>query len=397
MPRPTDNPYGERLLKFAAPVLKGLDVWDLQIKLIGWGSGTDNDGIGNVLDPVRVTGTFDAATRDAVMRFQKAHALPIDGIVNVPVFHAIDREAALHPILMHHLKCPCVHGANDGPILCRCTKHPDGGKAGKCEGFGKGRFGGKFLLDGVKLADGTTDLGNEKLDLYDMQEYKGMDKAVLWALRALMHRAELKVIRIQEGYRCWLDNYHHADDIRWRHRRSTFHFGKAVEFYTMDPGCTQGEWKDAVTHCPECEGIRKKAVAKCGFQLRWQEENRVSVAEVSKAARPPATPFSVHVDTVRRLERKDDEFVKSDADAEKPRYGGKLNAMFFPVDLGSGYDPRIAASQPFFLNTESGPGGWFPLGKSRLLHGGVHLYVGAGTKVRAIADGEIVGCRAGDA
>ncbi|MBT3289267.1 MAG: hypothetical protein HN380_18125 [Victivallales bacterium] len=396
MPRPTTNPYGERVLRFQTPALTGKDVWDLQIKLIGWGSGSDNDGIGVPMEPVRVTGTFDATTRDAVMRFQKAHDLPITGTVDGSVFRTVDHEAARHPILLHHLKCPCVHKENDGPIFCRCTEHSDDGKPGVCKGFGMKRFAGKFLLDGVKLAD-NTDISTEKLDLYDRQEYEGMDKAVLWALRALCHRAELKVIRINAGYRCWIDNYHHTDDTRWQHRRSTFHFGKAIEFHTLDPGCTKTGWDDAATHCPECEAIRLRAIAKCGFQLRWQEENRVSVAEVSKTARPPATPFSIHIDTVRRLEREADEFAKTDKDAEKPLYEGKLNTTLFPVDLGAGHDPKTAASQPFFLNTETGPGGWFPLGKSRLFHGGIHLYVGAGTKVRAIADGEIVGCRAGDA
>jgi len=257
------------------------------------------------------------------------------------------------------------------------------------------RFAGKFLLEGVTLAD-NTDLSAEKLDLYDMQEYEGMDKAVLWALRALCHRAGLKIIRINAGYRCWIDNYHHTDDTRWQHRRSTFHFGKAIEFHTLDPACSETVRKDTVARCPQCEAIRLQAMAKCGFQLRWQEENRVSVAEVSKGARPPATPFSIHLDTVRRLERQPDEFAKTDEAAEKPLYAGKLNTILFPIDLGGGHDPRVAPSEPFFLNTETGPGGWFPLGRSRLLHGGIHLYVGAGTNVRAIADGEIVGCRTGD-
>src|ERR1041384_5616512 len=105
MPRPTTHKdYGQRVLKLGSE--KGLDIWELQLKLIGWGSGTDNDGIGSVMDPVRITGEFDNTTRDAVMRFQKAHKLPVTGIVDGEVFCGIDREPALHPVVVHDLRCP---------------------------------------------------------------------------------------------------------------------------------------------------------------------------------------------------------------------------------------------------------------------------------------------------
>src|SRR5262249_42043358 len=154
------------------PACDGLDVWELQIKLLGWGSGSDNDGIGNILEPMKVTGTFDRRTRDAVMRFQKAVGLPINGVVDSATFVAIDREPALYPVLVHLMKCPCVRGDNDGPILCRCTQHPN---AGKCAGFGNARNPG-YLLDGKKLGD-DTDISGEKLDLYNMKEFPGIDKA----------------------------------------------------------------------------------------------------------------------------------------------------------------------------------------------------------------------------
>lgn len=391
MARPdTTHPYGKRVLQLI-PESKGLDVWELQIKLIGWGSGTDNDGIGNVMDPVRVTGTYDTTTHDAVMRFQKAHKLPVNGIVDAAVFRAIDREAALHPVLVHEMRCPCVHGDNDGPILCRCEKHPS---EGKCDGFGKKRFDGKFLLEGKKLADGT-DLSGEKLDLYDMKEHEGIDKALLWAVRALMHRAKVKKIKVVAGYRCWHDNYHHTDDTRWRHRRLTFHFGKAIEFY-HDGECTEIGKDYTKDPCDKCEAIRKVALAKCGFQLRWQEPNRVSVAEGTKEARPPATPFAVHVNTVRRLEREEDDFVKTHFDGVQPLYEGKISAASFPMDLGSGLDPRSTPGEAFFQNVEKKLGGWFPMGSSRIWHTGIHLFADAEKEVYAIADGEIVACRAGE-
>src|ERR1700722_9399904 len=228
MARPNDHAdYGARTLQME-PACSGRNVWELQIKLIGWGSGSDNDGIGGLYEPMKVTGTFDLRTCHAVMRFQQAVKLKINGIVDSATFQALDREPALYPVLIHQTKCPCVTGANDGPIFCRCSNpHLN---AGKCTGFGNARFNGSFLLDGRKLADGTN-IATEKLDLYDMQEYPGMDKAVTWAVRALMRRAGVTRIGIASGYRCWEDNYHHTDDIRWHHRKLTFHFGKAIEFF----------------------------------------------------------------------------------------------------------------------------------------------------------------------
>lgn len=400
MARPSDHPYGERILRLEDPVIEGLDVWELQIKLIGWGSGTDNDGIGYTMDPVRVNGKFDATTRDAAMRFQKAHDHAVTGIVDAALFHTIDKEAIHHPVPLHDLKCPCTLGNNDEAIQCRCNDHPE---KGKCTGFGKQRFVGKFLLDGKKLAD-DTDISAEKLDVYDVEEYDGMDKALLWAVRALLHRTGLqtkdtfKPLQVVSGYRCWEDNYHHTDTTRWHHRRSTFHFGKTIEFYIRDH-CTDTKWDDTKASCSKCDTIRKTAVEKCGFQLRWQESDRISVAEGSKQARPPAAPFSVHIDTVRRLNREKDEFVKSDLDGCKPLFSGKINHINFPLELeqDDGLDLQSVPSQKFFTNVESGAGGWFPLSASRTWHGGIHLNVDAGHKIQSIADGEIIGCRVGEA
>ena len=393
--RPNSTPtteYGVRTLQID-PECKGRDVWELQIKLLAWGSGTDNEGIGNILEPMKVTGTFDRRTRDAVMRFQKAAGLPVNGVVDSATFYAIDREPVLYPILLHQLRCPCVTGANAGAILCRCEKHDE---KGVCLGFGKGRFAGKFLLDGKKLAD-NTDISGEKLDLYDMKEHPGVDKALLWAVRGLMRRAAVTRIGVVAGYRCWEDNYHHTDEQRWQHRKLTFHLGKAIEFYHDGDAtrCTDIGANLKASPCAECSRIRQVALAKCGFQLRWQEPDRVSVAEGSEKARPPANPYAVHVNTVRRLEREDDDFVWTFQDSTLPLAAGILGYSF-PVDLGEGTDPRLATSESFYSNIEKGTGGWFPVGLSRMWHGGVHLHAAKGTEVRAIADGEVVGMRVGE-
>lgn len=180
------------------------------------------------------------------------------------------------------MKCPCTVPlpdgtfTNDGPIFCRCEQHHSDNKpldalpaTRKCTGFGNTGFAGAFLLDGKTLGDGT-DISGEKLDLYDMQEYPGIDKALTWAVRALMRRAGVKRVGIASGYRCWHDNYHHTDEIRWPHRRLTFHFGKAIEFFQDVDGKCAGKGADPTKGpCPDCDAVRKIALTKCGFQLRW--------------------------------------------------------------------------------------------------------------------------------
>src|SRR5690349_9631457 len=79
MARPATPDYGERVLRLDPP-MTGRDVWELQIKLLAWGSGSDPDGIGSPNMPVRVTGKFDRATRDAVKRLQNALTLPVTGV-----------------------------------------------------------------------------------------------------------------------------------------------------------------------------------------------------------------------------------------------------------------------------------------------------------------------------
>lgn len=405
-----DTKYGSRPLRLL-PQSEGLDVWELQIKLIGWGSGSDNDSIGNLMDPVRVTGKFDSTTRDAVMRFQKAHKLPITGMVDDQTFRAIDLEAALHPVMVWDMRCPCVRRTDDPDPdkNCRCEKHTSKGKC--TTGFGKGRFSGKTILEGKKLAD-NTDISTQAVDLHDAKEYDGVDKALLWAVRALMHRATIDRIAVVSGYRCWHDNYLHTDERRWRHRRLTLHFGKSIEFMhagtCADPGngieyreVENGEWtsigwdyKDKPV-CGRCDAIRAVALEKCGFQSRWQLADRISVAEGKKDSQPPASPFTVYVSSVRRLGRQDDDFVKTHFDGVQPLYDRKLG-FAMPLDLGGGIDPATAAAEDYFRNTEDKKAGTYPLGAGRVWHTGVHLYGDAGAKIYSLASGEVVACRVGE-
>jgi hypothetical protein len=411
--------YGERILEMGCA--DGEDLRDLHIKLIGWGSGADNGGVGRSMDPVRITKKFDATTRDAVMRFQLAHGLPANGVVDGPVFRAIDREAAVHPVMLYHLVCPCekkAHRAADNlhlrPIVCKCEHHDfapadaaDPQKRPKvaCEctaGFGVAGHGAGLSILAGKKRDGA-DISAENKELYCMEEYPGMDKALLWALRALMHRAGIRRIKILAGYSCWVDHYYRVNEVRWEHDRSTFHLGKAVDFYLET--CAEADIGDfSKAPCAKCADVHRDAMKLCGFQLGWQDKGRVSVAELRNDVRLPASPFSIHLNTVRRGDPSDPanpanlanpaDFVQTHAKAVEPLYKGGVGVSF-PLGMAAACDVRTAPSEPFFRGVESKPSGGFPLGRSRMWHGGIHLFAPYGTMVRAIADGEVVACRCG--
>ncbi len=376
MPRPGGPAYGSRELTIGTD---GLDTWELQIKLLGWGSGSDNDGIGQLMDPVKVNGKYDATTADAVRRFQKAHGLSVTGVVNGNTFRAIDHETVDHPVMIADLRCPCAFGKNTGNPPMR---QPVPADAGVCGGFGNGRKAGKFSLDGTPLAA-------EKLAVYDMEEYPGIDKAVIWAVRGLMHRASVKAIKVTAGYRCWQDNYHALDETRWHHRKSTLHLGKSVEF--LHPGKCVEKGKGP---CPECARVRGVALAKCGYQLRWLELDRVVIGEGALDA-VPSTPFAVHVDTVLLQNRERADYVKTDADAAKPLYTGAVG-LSLPMDLGEGRDPKVATTIDFYDNVEKSKGGLFPVGTARIWHTGIHLAPRKNSNVYAMIDGEVVACRLGE-
>lgn len=139
----------------------GGDVLELQRTLIGWGSKEQ---------PVTLDGKFGAATENAVKSFQRAHALEPDGVVDEAALSAINREIADHPFNIEDYKCTCR----------------------ECGGFGSGRCENEYLR------------GKPRMKTFHMYEYPGIDVTLVWAVRALMHRAEIPEIRITSGYRCWI-------------------------------------------------------------------------------------------------------------------------------------------------------------------------------------------------
>lgn len=83
-------------------------------------------------------------------------------------------------------------------------------------------------------------------------------------------------------------------------------------------------------------------------------------------------------------------------DWERVLIGVRGNRLFFPVTLPGtrnlAHVPKSRAlkeAEAYFRNTESGAGGYFPVGLNQAWHTGVHLHVEPGTPVLAPADGRI--------
>lgn len=208
--------YGTRNL---SKDMVGEDVEELQIRLAGF-RGTLPDG------------EFGPGTELQVTTFQRdvmGHADP-SGIADGETLRAIDSFAEQFPIDFGALKCHC----------------------GKCDGFGQGRFKGKYL-------------GNDKNEAFHLYEYPGIHRMLLWAVRAAFFYMPEHRFSFSSGYRCGVDNQQH-------HRNTTNHCGKAVD---LDVALARGEGKreDAI----KCHEIRGRLVELSNAQVGWGAANRKSL------------------------------------------------------------------------------------------------------------------------
>ncbi len=204
---------------------EGKEIIEIQRILIGWGVKEK---------PVEITGKFDVATEEAVMRFQEAHGHYPSGRFSDNTLQKIKSEISDHRFKMVEYRCRC----------------------GKCGGFGRGMYNNEYLK------------GKPETEAYHKYEYPGIDLTLIWAVRALMHRAGIDRIKITSGYRCWYDNNRH-------HRRTTNHMGKAVDFVNVSAG-QSGSIKDRIED-GECARIREVGIENCGFQAGWYKEGKVSL------------------------------------------------------------------------------------------------------------------------
>ncbi|WP_313621446.1 peptidoglycan-binding domain-containing protein [Achromobacter sp.] len=228
--------YGKRLLSKG---MSGADVEELQIRLAGF-RGTLPDG------------EFGPGTELQVTKFQAdvmKQSSP-SGEADSLTLKAIDEFADRFPIDFSRLKCRC----------------------GKCEGFGRGNFKGKYL-------------GNQKVEAFHLYEYPGIHRMLLWAVRAAHFYMPEHRFTFSSGYRCSVDNQQH-------HRNTTNHCGKAVD---LDIKLERGENKQ--DDLIKCRVVRGKLVELSNAQIGWTAKNRKSLEPDNVA------PTWVHYD-VRSYEPK---------------------------------------------------------------------------------------------
>ncbi|MEJ8849851.1 peptidoglycan-binding domain-containing protein [Variovorax rhizosphaerae] len=247
--------YGSRILSKG---VKGADVEELQIRLAGF-RGTLPDG------------EFGPGTELQVSNFQRdvmGSSTPT-GVADGETLRAIDSFADQFSIDFAQLKCRC----------------------GKCDGFGQGRFKGKYL-------------GNQKAEAFHLYEYPGIHRMLLWAVRAAVFYLPEHRFSFSSGYRCGVDNQQH-------HRNTTNHCGKAVDLdAALEPG--EGKREDAI----KCTKIRGRLVEVSNAQIGWGAVNRKALEPDNVA--PTWVHYDVRAYEARYLE--DRFFCKSltALDARKP-------------------------------------------------------------------------------
>ncbi|EFF75533.1 putative peptidoglycan binding domain protein [Achromobacter piechaudii ATCC 43553] len=208
--------YGSRPLSIG---MQGADVEELQLRLAGFR--------GTLLD-----GEFGPGTTLQVSKFQAdfmGKSSP-SGVADTATFEAIDAFADNFSVDFSQLQCRC----------------------GECEGFGRGKFKGKYL-------------GNQKTEAFHLYEYPGIHRMLLWAVRAARFYMPEHRFSFSSGYRCSADNQQH-------HRNTTNHCGKAVD---LDIALRAGETKqdDAM----KCHAIRGRLVELSNAQVGWAAKNRKSL------------------------------------------------------------------------------------------------------------------------
>ena len=159
----------------------GPEVEELQLRLAGF-RGTIWDG------------QFGPGTELQVVTFQRDYmdeSQP-DGIVGAKTKAALlafDRE---YSVDLSDFHCPC----------------------GTCEGFGQGRFRGRYRPSSAKT------------EAYHWYEYPGIHLAVIHTFKAVrfyLHQSQMPAPIVTSGYRCWIDN-------QQKGRQTTNHMGKGVDF-----------------------------------------------------------------------------------------------------------------------------------------------------------------------
>jgi hypothetical protein len=208
--------YGTRLLSKG---MLGADVEELQIRLAGFR--------GTLLD-----GEFGPGTELQVTKFQAdvmGQSAP-SGVADSLTLKAIDAFADWFPIDFAQLKCHC----------------------GKCDGFGRGNFKGKYL-------------GNQKTEAFHLYEYPGIHRMLLWAVRSAYFYMPEHRFSFSSGYRCSVDN-------QQKHRNTTNHCGKAVDL-DIRPEAGETKHDDAL----KCHVIRGQLVELSNAQIGWNAKNRKSL------------------------------------------------------------------------------------------------------------------------
>jgi hypothetical protein len=139
-------------------------------------------------------------------------------------------------------------------VRCRC---------GICSGFGRGLHKGQYRY-------------GSRLEAYNLYEYPGVHRMLLWSYRAAQHYAKANgwQLKINSAYRCSEDNRIHG-------RSSTNHQGKAIDIDIVNGTGTDQQ---------RCNTLRGIMVERANAQIGWSAPNRKALEPANIA------PTWVHMD-----------------------------------------------------------------------------------------------------
>ena len=247
---------------------------EINIRLAGFGGNVPTD-------------EFTERTENMIKQFQRDYMkVEETGVVDMQVIEAIDKFQEEYPIETYFAQAKCKCSTYDLKKV----------EIKACGGFGLERYSEqKQKEDPV-----------EKKRKY---EYPGLHRTLFWVLRAwkfyLKHfdQRNMKIEKVESGYRCWRDNKFHKD------RQTTNHMGKALDIHMVYNN-------PKITTANLCDDAREVMIEYCDAQYRWDTPNFVSLEpgnRVKKSGELAVAPTWIHFDvrSFQLVYLKDEYFAKS--------------------------------------------------------------------------------------
>ncbi|MFQ0973671.1 peptidoglycan-binding domain-containing protein, partial [Gilliamella sp. CG35] len=246
---------------------------EINIRLAGFGGNVPTD-------------EFTERTENMIKQFQRDYMkVEETGVVDMQVIEAIDKFQEEYPIETYFAQAKC-----------KCSTYKLEVEIKACGGFGLGRYSEQKQKE-------------DPVEMLRQYEYPGLHRTLFWVLRAwkfyLKHfdQRNMKIEKVESGYRCWRDNKFHKD------RQTTNHMGKALDIHMVYDN-------PKITKANLCDDAREVMIKYCDAQYRWAKPNFVSLepgnrVKISTDKAVASTWVHYDVRSFQLVYLKDEYFAKS--------------------------------------------------------------------------------------